>query len=89
MNASSVNWRNKIHDKMKQGTIEHVITVKSSNHAERMAVVFIRIFRISACLFFLSLLRVIKVRFPLRKKLEKNYKMFSNKTTCIILNGQI
>ena len=52
MNASSVNWRNKIHDKMKQGTIEHVITVKSSNHAERIAVVFIRIFRISACFFF-------------------------------------
>ena len=53
MNASSVNWRNKIHDKMKQGTIEHVITVKSSNHAERTAVVFIRIFRISAWFFLI------------------------------------
>ena len=48
MNASSVNWRNKIHDKMKQGTIEHVITVKSSNHAGIIAVIFKRIFRISA-----------------------------------------
>ena len=44
---------NRDRPKMKQGTIEHVITVKSFNLAERLTVVFITIFRISASFSYL------------------------------------